>query len=393
MLKGKAASIKFSLRFFLYRLNAVFPKKNTLWLASSWYGERYSDNSRYLFEYVLKHELNIRIFWITRNLDLYQQLRYAKTPVVYAKSLRALWLILRAKVYVFSSSLQDVSSFGVSANTFSLQLWHGSPLKKICCDDPIEWKHLNSAAYKHHLSLHPFDAERYNAVIAPSSYFQNIFQSAFRLQSQHFPILGYPRIDRLLLGVRPYSSTAPMLLYAPTFRGSEGVMRALSDKAMPQQAQLETLDKLFYDYHAHMEIQYHPVDAKSRLVAGFNCIHSIEKYDDFYEYLQKIDILITDYSGLMFDFLLTKKPVICVISDIETYVSQDRELYRHPSEVPGLYVCKTWDEVHETLEKIFKEGPSPEKILTDEQLSEIYGFQDCLSSKRIVEYVVADSKK
>ena len=150
---------------------------------------------------------------------------------MYGRSLQAIWILLRAKVYVFSSGLQDVSRLGASGKTFCLQLRHGSPLKKFCCDDPVEWRHLNSSAYKQHLYLNPFDVERYDAVTAPSHYFQKIYQSAFRLQCQHFPILGYPRIDRLLSKVQAYHSKAPKLLYAPTFRGSEGIIRALSDKA------------------------------------------------------------------------------------------------------------------------------------------------------------------
>ena len=372
---------------FLYYLNGIFPKKHTLWIAGAWLGEKYADNARYLFEYVLKNEASITIFWITKNKAVYDQLCQAKLPVVRANTLQAVWLLLRARVYIFSSLMKDVSWFGARANTLCVQLWHGSPLKKICCDNPVEWKHFNSHAYRRHMKLYPYDRERYDAVITPSRYFQKIFQSAFRLQCQHFPILGYPRVDCLLSNTQPYSSKAPKLLYAPTFRGSEGVMRALSDKAMPQQTQLEDLDKLFYDYHARMEIQYHPVDAASRSVTGFNFIHPIGKCDDLYAYLQDIDVFITDYSGLMFDFLLTKKPVICVISDIDSYVSEDRELYRHPSEVPGLYVCYTWGEVYETLEKIFKYGPDPEKIPTDAQLNEMYAFQDCLASERIVKYV------
>lgn len=374
-------------RFFLYRLNIILPKKKTLWLAGAWYGEKYSDNSRYLFEYVLKHEVGIRIFWVTRNKSLYKRLLHGRVPVVYAKSLRACWYVLRARVYLFSSSLQDVSLFGASSKTFCFQLWHGSPLKKICCDDPVEWVYLNSEKYRQHIQTNPFDLERYDAVAVPSIYFQKILQSAFRLQCQYFPVVGYPRVDYLLAGLRPYHSQTPKLLYAPTFRGCQEGVRALGDKALPQSIHLAKLDRLLHAYHACMEIQYHPVDAVSYPIVNFGCIFPVKKQDDFYAYLQNVDILITDYSGLMFDFLLTKKPVICVISDIDSYMVEDRELYRHPSEVPGLYVCNTWDEVHETLENIFKNGPNPEKFLTDEQRSKIYAFQDLLASQRIVEYL------
>lgn len=366
----------------LYRLNYVFPKKNNLWLISAWFGERYSDNSQYLFEYVLQNQPGIKIFWITKNSEVYSYLRKQNKPVIYAYSVKAIWFLLRAKVYIFSSNLNDVTWFGAGKNTFCLQLWHGSPLKKIVCDNPIEWQRWQSEDYLRHITLYPYDREHCDAVITPSNYFQEIFRSAFRLQSQHFPIVGFPRVDRLLSGVKPYSTHAPKLLYAPTFRGTRSEVRAVVEYG-----QFFSLNQLFQRYHAHMEIQYHPVDDVTPKVQGFSHISELLPQDDFYTYLQEIDILITDYSGLIFDFLLTGKPVICVASDIDTYVTQDRPLYRHPSEVPGLHVCYTWDEVYELLEKIFQGVPGIKKELTKEQLSDLYAFEDCNASQRITDYI------
>ena len=39
------------------------------------------------------------------------------------------------------------------------------------------------------------------------------------------------------------------------------------------------------------------------------------------------DVLITDYSAIMFDYALTRKPCFLYTSDLETYKSEDRDLY------------------------------------------------------------------
>lgn len=374
-------------KFYLYHLNCIFPKKNNLWLIGAWFGERYSDNPKYLFEYILTNVPKIKIVWVTKSKSVYWQLRSKHMPVVYSASLKAIWLLLRAKVYIFSSGIKDVTWFGASQYTIRLQVWHGSPLKKIVCDNPMEWEHLNSENYYRHIRLYPYDKECYSAVVAPSKYYQKIFRSAFRLQSKHFPILGSPRLDRLLSEIKPYNYSAPTLLYAPTFRGVKGTIQALNTMTMPQPEQLKLLDMLLERYQAHMSVQYHPVDNMTPSFDGLNRITQVGFLEDFYGFLQGVDILITDYSGLMFDFLLTKKPVICVISDIDVYITEDRQLYRHPSEIPGLHVCHTWDEASKLLAEILQHGPKPDKILTLEEWCDLYAFQDCFASKRIVKYL------
>ena len=52
------------------------------------------------------------------------------------------------------------------------------------------------------------------------------------------------------------------------------------------------------------------------------------------ELLAVADVLITDYSGSMFDFLITKKPVFLFAKDLEDYCKQDRELYFNIDELP-----------------------------------------------------------
>lgn len=369
-------------RNYLYCLNCVFPKKLNLWLAGAWLGKRYDDNPRYLFEYVLRDHPEIQILWVAFNQDIYRRVRGLGKPVVYAYSLRGIWLLLRAKVYLLDNVLrEDIAWFGVGEKTFCMQLWHGSPLKRINYDSIAHRESYDCEDYRRHLYLNPYDVERYDAVLAPSRYYQEILRSAFRLHCRHFPILGYPRIDRLLSGMQAYSADAPKILYAPTFRGVRGTRFALDHHMLPQDAQFERLDRLFSMYHAKMEVQYHPTDTVSPVIEGYEHISPVAPYNDFYSYLGQVDILITDYSSVMLDFLLTKKPVICVISDIDTYVSQHRELYRHPSEVPGVHVCKTWDDVYVTLEKFFRNAYEGQPSQELEQLHEIYAFDDCFSSK------------
>jgi CDP-glycerol glycerophosphotransferase len=52
----------------------LIPRKNKVWVFGAWYGQRFSDNSRYLFEYVNKEQSDVEAIWITRDKELKQKI-------------------------------------------------------------------------------------------------------------------------------------------------------------------------------------------------------------------------------------------------------------------------------------------------------------------------------
>ncbi|MCR9583669.1 CDP-glycerol glycerophosphotransferase family protein, partial [Vibrio alginolyticus] len=73
-------------------------------------------------------------------------------------------------------------------------------------------------------------------------------------------------------------------------------------------------------------------------------------------YLNNYDVLITDYSSVYIDYLLTDKPIIFVNGDIDSYLTEDRELYYdYNSVTPGIK-CSTWNDVISAIEIIKTRG-------------------------------------
>ena len=92
----------------------------------------------------------------------------------------------------------------------------------------------------------------------------------------------------------------------------------------------------------------HPVNKPSEeVVKQINRAKNITFLDDIdiTEYLNNVDMLITDYSSVYFDFLKTGKPIIFAPFDIDDYLRKDRELYYPYSEVTPGPSCKNWDDV------------------------------------------------
>ena len=82
----------------------------------------------------------------------------------------------------------------------------------------------------------------------------------------------------------------------------------------------------------------------------------VTNYPDITELFLAADVLITDYSSVMFDFAVTGKPMIFLAPDIQKYVADRGFYFDFVAEAPGP-ICDSTAEVMASLESI-KEAPS-----------------------------------
>ena len=93
-------------------------------------------------------------------------------------------------------------------------------------------------------------------------------------------------------------------------------------------------------------------------------------------------MMITDYSSVHFDFLLTKKPIIFAPFDKEKYLMDDREFYFDYDEVAPGPQAGNWTEILENIEK-FIQNP---KLYEGERLRVLKRFNkytDSNNCKRV----------
>ena len=233
-----------------------------------------------------------------------------------------------------------------------LQTWHGTPLKRLVRD--IEAGKV-SAQY---LSTMRKEAAAWDYLISPSAYASKCFKSAFAYSGKILEV-GYPRNDRLSggadervavrnrvrkqLGVK--SAQTQLVLYAPTWRDTNrnavGTLQTVNhiDAAtkMPKGFQL------MYRGHS-MTLDAH----NSKTARG---AIDVTDYPDITELYLAADVLITDYSSVMFDFAVTGKPMIFLTPDIEKYVADRGFYFDFVAEAPGP-ICHTTAEVIGALENI-----------------------------------------
>src|SRR5579885_808128 len=114
-------------------LTFLVPRRRTLWVFGSWFGRQFSDNSKYLFLYVSRSMPEVDAVWLSRDKRIVKEIRALGFRAHTLWSPAGVRASLRAGTTFISQSLDDVNAYLVGRSNL-VQLWHGTPLKKIGLD-------------------------------------------------------------------------------------------------------------------------------------------------------------------------------------------------------------------------------------------------------------------
>ena len=384
---NRLRKIFYIIKSLIYLFSRILPKDENIWLFGAWFGEKYADNSKYLFEYVNKNLPSVRAIWLTKNESVYELLSKKGYEVYYTYSILGYYYASRAAISFVSTSFDDVNVFLPTPLVF--YLGHGIPLKKLVYDDKINYKSEPEKGFQLLRFFFPFirEPKDYDYVLASSEADAKNLSSAFRVDKKNVPILGLPRNDRIkkakLNELR--TKTDLKVIYLPTHRkeGSENFFQIFLED-------IELINQKLNDLNTDLFIKFHYYH-DSQEFENYSNIHFLEN-DDIYDIINDFDILITDYSSVYFDFLLSEKPIIFFPFDYEDYIKSDRELYYNYDEVTPGPKCLTWVEVVEWIRK-FKANPD---LYLEERKSikrKFHKYEDSKSSERTVSYVYREVLK
>ena len=165
--------------------------------------------------------------------------------------------------------------------------------------------------------------KNYDLVCVSSELVRDVFIKAWRLDGKIVKALGTSRTDILyddklmekqrekFYNTYPDAIGKKIVMWAPTFRGNG----SFGTNDIPEEM-LTLQDSLGDEYY--FIIKLHPnVASKYNLD---NCILATE------ELYAVVDILITDYSSIMYDFLLLGRQIVFYVPDYDEYIKQ-RGLY------------------------------------------------------------------
>lgn len=332
----------------IWWLERLVLRNKKVWVFGAWYGQKYSDNSKWLYEYVLEHNPEIKAVWITKSRDVYNKLRSQDKPVCMSASAKGAWWCLRAKYAFLSSTQLDVNKFFLNG-VKQIWLWHGMPLKKILKSEN------NNQIFKDRLfnMLNPYLRFKPYSTLTASNYFIPFLKEAFELPENRIWKTGLPRCDAFnskredsyIRTLKAKFPNAKIIMYMPTFRKTAG---NTGEPFNPFVKQFDFDDKQFMNFLVKENVifLYKPHFVDSGLIIPVFSDRFIllneQMFDDLYILLNSVDALLTDYSSVYFDFLSAKKNIYLLPFDYEMYTKESRSHYFNMfTEMKGC-VCKSW---------------------------------------------------
>lgn len=299
----------------------LIPKDKKLVLFNSWFGAKYADNCKYVYEYLLDNS-EYHVYWLTKNDDIYRQLQSDGKPVLKYGSLKAIWKQMRCVAACSSVQFSDFNQWCLGGSIL-LDLNHGYPFK----GNNMENHRLNELKHKALLKHLKYYA------IMTSQFCKNHYE-AVKLKPEQIIISDFARNDVYFdsklrdgknLNVESIKHGRKAIVYMPTHR-SDGKVFFDTHKILP----LDEIDQLCELYGWEFIIKKHFYHRNEREdFTKFSHIHDItnDTTIDSQVILNQADVLISDYSSSYIDYLLLDRPLILYHFDWDEFQKKERGFY------------------------------------------------------------------
>lgn len=264
-----------------------------------------------------------------------------------------------------------------------LQTWHGTPLKRLGREIP------NNNLTKSYLDTMDREASYWDFLISPSPFCTEVFPGAFGYRGNIIET-GYPRNDRLSkitgsqrqeirerIGISDPSTI--VVMYAPTWRdyARSATGNWQSVNFMDENIELPAGFQMIYRGHTNTHA-VHNNDVAGRAI-------DVTMYPDVTELYIAADVMITDFSSVMFDYTVTGKPIMFLAPDLERYRAERGFYFDFEKLSPGP-ILNTDKEVLHTLARIDQVSIEFEDRYRDWQ-QKFNSLEDGNAAKRVVDLV------
>jgi CDP-glycerol glycerophosphotransferase len=312
-------------------------------------------------------------------------------------------LTLKAGLAAVTHGFGDVNRYGLSGAVI-VQLWHGAPLKKLHADSPAVTSlggleripgvaALLRTAYRK-------GTRRISLLPTSSGYFVPFLASAFNLLGGQVQVLGEPRADLLFTGPEEARRTAAkallaphlgeftdsrVVLYAPTWRDGD------PDPGVPTELQWQRIQEVCERLDVVLFVRPHPLGVGEYNHASPRVrLLTAAMQPESMPLLWGLDALVTDYSSMAVDYVVTGGPLLLLAPDLEAY-QRTRGLYVDYSWLAGGSWSTDWDQVLDRLEDVFTnpDAAAAAAAHSRELAARFHEWTDGRSAVRVVEAAAA----
>ena len=301
--------------------------------------------------------------------------------IVETGSLQYYFYLSKAKYLVNDTSFPG--RFIKKEKQIYLNVWHGTPLKRMGRDNVDEVYSMGNV-------MRNLLAADY--LLFPNVYMEEKMSEAYMLDNLYEGRIlheGYPRNSiffsresgedmKKKLGYKGQQ----LIMYMPTFRGKADKIEVKGFGTRIHQ-HLYELDRRLSDEQILL-IKVHPFIQDQIEISQYSHIKPIPEEFDSYEVLNACDVLITDYSSVMYDFAITKRKIILFAYDYKEYI-MERGMYENIKDYP-FSIAETVDDVIRELrndsgsadsEFLMKYGTYESRDAADKICRQVFSEENC----------------
>tara|TARA_B100000963_G_C22640807_1_gene680405 strand:- start:13214 stop:14464 length:1251 start_codon:yes stop_codon:yes gene_type:complete len=355
------ALIKIPLNVF-YLFIIFLPRNSNIWSIGAWEGEHFRGSCKYFYKYI-KNEKKINIFWITKNKNLFIENNKYDKNFLYAYSLKAIFILMRSKIIIFSHGLYDFLPYFTNGSKLIMINHVTFPIKdmsfyRMYNKYNLTWKIINyiNSPYDH---IKP-DFEITSSNNVKNGIFLNENNSK---DNKRILGLGLPKTDYLVNKINEkndkhatfktyfsdYNFESKIILFLPTWRGDKKF--SIFNNGFDN----EKINKFLINNNIYLIINFHPFDETKRLKDKINLGARIKTLtldgEQINDLLYLSDIFMTDYSSLFSDYLLFDKEIIFTKFDHSKYTNERNLLFNY-EDLPGS-IINNWLDFEISVFKIF----------------------------------------
>lgn len=343
---------------------------------------RYIGNSKYLFDYLIKNNRELTINFVTENEAVPHINKIKPRSLEFWKALG------EAKIVIVESWIP--LAFQKKPDQVWIQLWHGTPYKKLFFDSHEKYI---SKYNRNHKRDKKRDIEKWDYLLADSYGAIDKFNTAFSIPNERVKCFGYPRVQWLKENGDNHSlkqtikqklnipDEKKVIFYAPTWRD----YNYKNDRPSFQYLlNLERFANALSDQYVFI-VKLHNMERRGIHVE--NVIFPATTFET-QELLLITDILISDYSSIVFDALPIDMKFYLFINDRERF-TESRGSY---NDLDTLFEPFTYDDEDKLLRQIIENADNTKHInyiQLKEKYSNSFSFN---SNKKLTELIMEQMK-
>lgn len=387
---GTAETIKDELFEFILKFFSLLPTKDRIIFESH---PEMACNTYPVYRYLVEKGLNKKyeFVWLSENASQYSEapsentkfINYTKHAKSFSEKLKTMYYISTAKALVYSNQLLGTHG----KDRISLWLQHGMPLKASNGTYCIKNDCTNA--------------------LCVSEFFADNFSSDARVDKDKMIFMGFPRNDLLLtdndsMNKFGFDKYDKVIFWLPTFRQRkdkklgqyEMEAKGTGIPAIDTVEEMKKINFFLKSNNCLLILKPHPVQDLSAMkeinLSNFFIISDNdlkEKGVQLYELLGRCDAMITDYSSVYYDYLLTDKPMGLTIGDIDEYIAKRGFVYKNPLDIlKGEYIYDN-DGLISFLTNVINGNDIAKEERTNVK-NMIHTIQDAKSAEMVGEYII-----